>query len=79
MPLSSEEDEFLEVASVALPRIIEIIATFLAEHRAGAFEVAERRYMQAAREFGCTEEAATRPGRLDDLMGAPPVSLTRKC
>jgi hypothetical protein len=60
MPLSSEEDEFLEVASVALPRIIEIIATFLAEHRAGAFEVAERRYMQAARDFGCTEEAATR-------------------
>jgi hypothetical protein len=55
-PLSSEEDEFLEVASVALPRIIEIIATFLAEHRAGAFEVAERRYMQAARDFGCTEE-----------------------
>ena len=60
MPLSSEEDEFLEVASDALPRTIELIATFPVEHRTGAFEVAERRYMQAARDFGCTEEAATR-------------------
>ena len=60
MPLSSEEDEFLEVASAALPRIIEIIAAFPVERRAGAFEVAERRYMQAARDFGCTEEAAAR-------------------
>ena len=49
MPLSSEEDKFLEVASDALPRIIEIIATFPVGHRAGAFEVAERRYMQARR------------------------------
>ncbi len=60
MPLSSEEDEFLEVASAALPRIVELIATFPVEYRAGAFGVAERRYMQAARDFGCTEEAATR-------------------
>jgi hypothetical protein len=57
MPLSSEEDKFLEVASDALPRIIELIATFPVEHRAGAFEVAERGYMRAARDFGCTEEA----------------------
>jgi len=60
MPLTSEEDEFLEVASDGLPRIIELIATFPVEYRAGAFEVAERRYTQAARDFGCTEEAATR-------------------
>jgi hypothetical protein len=60
MPLSSEEDTFLEVASDALPRIVELIAIFPVEHRAGAFEVAERRYMQAARDFGCTEESATR-------------------
>jgi hypothetical protein len=60
MPLSSEEDTFLEVASDALPRIIELIVTFPVEHRAGAFEVADRRYMQAARDFGCTEESATR-------------------
>jgi hypothetical protein len=60
MPLSSEEDKFLEAASDALPRIIELIASFPVEYRAGAFEVAERRYMQAARDFGCTEDSATR-------------------
>ncbi len=60
MPLSSEEDKFLEVASDALPRIVELIVTYPVEHRAGAYEVAERRYMQAARDFGCSEEAATR-------------------
>ncbi len=60
MPLSSEENEFLEVASDTLPRIVEIIAAFPVERRAGAFEVAERRYMQAARDIGCSEEAATR-------------------
>ncbi len=60
MPLSSEEENFLEVASDAFPTIVALIATFPVEHRAGAFEVAERRYMQAARDFGCTEEAATR-------------------
>jgi hypothetical protein len=60
MPLSSEEDEFLEVASDALPRITELIATFPVEYRAGAFDAAERRYMQTARDFGCTEEATTR-------------------
>jgi hypothetical protein len=60
MPLSSEDDKFLEAASDALPRIIELIASFAVEHRAGAFEVAERRYVEAARDFGCSEEAATR-------------------
>ena len=60
MPLSTEEDKFLEAASDALPRIIELIASFPVEHRAGAFEVAERRYVEAARDFGCSEEAATR-------------------
>jgi hypothetical protein len=80
MPLSSEEDEFLEVASVALPRIIEIIATFLAEHRAGAFEVAERRYMQAARDFGCTEEAATRWVAPAETIAAWPTTVaTSRC
>ncbi len=54
MPLSSEEDRFVEAASAALPRIVDIIAAFPPEHRAGALELAERRYMQAARDFGCT-------------------------
>jgi hypothetical protein len=51
MPIT-ELDEFLEVASAALPRITEIIVAFPAERRAGALEVAERRYRQAARDFG---------------------------
>ena len=55
MPLSAEVDEFLEAASAALPRITEIIFAFPAEHRAGALEVAECRYRQAARDFGCAE------------------------
>jgi hypothetical protein len=60
MPLSAEVDEFLEVASAALPRITEIIFAFPAEHRAGALEVAECRYRQAARDFGCTEADSER-------------------
>jgi hypothetical protein len=54
MPLSSEEDKFVEVASASVPRIAEIIAAYPPEHRAGALELAGRRYMQAARKFGCT-------------------------
>jgi hypothetical protein len=63
MPLSSEEDEFLEVASDALPRIVELIATFPVEHRAGAFEVAERRYMQAAQDFWLHRRSCQTLGR----------------
>jgi hypothetical protein len=58
MALRLEEDEFLKVAVAAVPRIAEIIAAFRAEDRAGALVLAERRYMQAARDFGCTEVAA---------------------
>jgi len=60
MPLSAEEDEFLEVASAALPRITEIIVAFPTEHRAGALEVAERGFRQAARDFGCAEAGSER-------------------
>ena len=58
MTLGSEEENFLEVAVAAIPRITEIIAAFPAEYRSGALETAERRYMEAARDFGCTEVAA---------------------
>ena len=60
MPLSAEVDEFLEVASAALPRITEIIFALPAEHRAGALKMAERRYRQAARDFGCAEADSER-------------------
>ena len=60
MTPSSEEDEFLRVAFAAIPRITEMIAAFPAEHRAGALEVARRRYMLAAQDFGCTTADAER-------------------
>ena len=60
MEKSTEVDEFLEVASAALPRITEMIFALPAEHRAGALEVTERRYRQAARDFGCTEADSER-------------------
>jgi hypothetical protein len=56
--LSSEEEQFLEVAVATIPRVSEIIAAYPAEHRVGALEVAELRYLEAARDFGCVEEAA---------------------
>ena len=42
MKLGSEEENFLEVAVAAIPRITEIIAAFPAEYRSG-LETAERR------------------------------------
>ena len=58
MTLALEEENFLEVAVAAIPRISEIIAAYPAEHRAGAFQVAERNYFEAAQNFGCTEASA---------------------
>jgi hypothetical protein len=60
MALSSQEDEFVEVASAALPRIVEMVAAFPTEDRAGALEVAERLYSQAARGHGCTQAETER-------------------
>jgi DNA-directed RNA polymerase specialized sigma24 family protein len=60
MTPSSEEDEFLRVALAAVPRITEIIATFPAEYRVGGLEVAKWRYMQAAKDYGCTEAECER-------------------
>jgi transposase-like protein len=60
MPLSTEVDEFVKVASASVPRVSEIIAAFPDEDRAGAFELAERRYAHAARDFGCDEAETKR-------------------
>jgi len=60
MTSRSEEDEFLRVAFAAIPRITEMIAALPAEHRAGALEVARRRYTLAAQDFGCTTADAER-------------------
>jgi hypothetical protein len=64
--LGSAEESFLEVAVAAIPRITEIITAFPAEHRTGALEVAERHYMEAARDFGCVEVAAR--SRVSEVM-----------
>ena len=66
MTLGSAEENFLEVAVAAIPRITEIITAFPTEHRAGALELAERRYMEAARDFGCVEVAAR--SRVSEVM-----------
>ena len=62
MPSVAEVDNFVKVASASLPRVSEIIAGFSDEDRAGAFELAERRYAQAqaARDFGCDEAETKR-------------------
>jgi hypothetical protein len=56
MPLSAEVDKFVKMESASLPRVSEIFAAFSDEDRAGALELAERRYAQAARYFGCDAE-----------------------
>ena len=58
MAVSSQEDEFLEAAVAAIPRIAELIAALPSEDRAGALEVAGRRFLQSAGEFGCAESGS---------------------
>src|ERR1700752_3903103 len=53
-----EEKVFLKAAVSALARVTEIILGFPPEDRAGALETAERRFMMAALDYGCTEIAA---------------------
>ena len=42
-----EEKAFLRAAVAALPRIAEIISGYAPDERAGALEVAERRFIEA--------------------------------
>ena len=49
MAVSSQEDEFLEAAVAAIPRIAELIAALPSEERAGALEVADRQFLQSAK------------------------------
>ena len=55
---AAEEKAFLRAAVAAIPRITEIISGFPPDDRAGAFEIAKRRFMAAALDFGCTEIGA---------------------
>ena len=53
-----EGKAFLSSAVAALPRIAEIISGAAPDERAGALEVAERRFIEATRGYGCPEIAA---------------------
>ena len=58
MAVSSQENEFLETAVAAIPKIAELIAALPSEDRAGALEVAERRFVRTAEEFDCAESGS---------------------
>ena len=58
MTSTAEEKAFLSVAVAAIPRVAEIILEYPPDDRAGALEAAERRFLAAALDFGCTEIAA---------------------
>jgi hypothetical protein len=45
----------LRVAVAAIPRVTEIIQGFLPNDQAGALETAERSFLAAALDYGCTE------------------------
>ena len=67
MAPADEEKAFLRSAVAAIPRIAEMVCEFPPDDRAGALETAERRFMEAALEFGCTEIAAR--SRVSAVMG----------
>ena len=58
MTSTAEEKAFLSVAVAAIPRVAEIILEFPPDDRASALETAERRFLAAALDHGCTEIAA---------------------
>ena len=55
---TAEEKSFLSVAVAAIPRVAEITLEFPPDDRAGGLETAERRFLAAALDHGCTEMAA---------------------
>ena len=58
MTSTGEEKAFLRVAVAAIPRVAEIIWRFPPNDRAGALERAERCFLTAALDYGCTEITA---------------------
>jgi hypothetical protein len=58
MTSTAEEKAFLKVAVAAIPRVAEIIWGFPPDDRAGALERAERCFLAAALDYGCTEITA---------------------
>ena len=66
MTSTAEEKAFLRVAVAAIPRVAEIVSGFPPDDRAGALEVAERSFLAAALDYGCTEISAQ--SRVSALM-----------
>jgi hypothetical protein len=58
MTSTDEEKAFLRVAVAAIPRVTEIIQGFPLDAQEGALETAERSFLAAALDYGCTEIAA---------------------
>jgi hypothetical protein len=58
MTSTAEEKAFLGAAVAAIPRVAEIILGYPPDDRPGALEAAERRFLAAALDYGCTEIAA---------------------
>ena len=58
MAISLQDNEFLETAVAAIPKIVDFIAAMPSEDRAGALDMAERRFLRTAEEFGCAESAS---------------------
>jgi hypothetical protein len=58
MTATAEEKAFLRVAVAAIPRVTEIIQGFPPDDQTGALETAERSFMAAALDYGCTEITA---------------------
>jgi hypothetical protein len=66
MTSTDEEKAFLRVAVAAIPRVTEIIQGFPLDAQEGALETAERSFLAAALDYGCTEIAAQ--SRVSALM-----------
>jgi hypothetical protein len=58
MTSSAGEKAFLRLAVAAIPRVAELISEFPPDGRPSALEAAERRFLAAALEYGCTDITA---------------------
>jgi len=76
MTSTAEEKAFINVAVAAIPRVAEIILGFPPDDQAGALEMAERRFLAAASDYGCTEIAAR--SRVSVIMGRLRSHLERQ-
>ena len=52
------EKIFLRAAVDSIPKVAEIVCGFSPEDQSGALDAAERRFVKAARDYGCTEISA---------------------